>query len=303
MAAMRRGWGFPVSLCSIVFGLALWQPATGAAASCAPGRPELNCSERTALYYDAVNWAVGGFGSLDMFQAKRVLHLNNPALAQFWHFEAATAITRYEFEIGIGSQGNDGAYETPATAAHLRAPKIRPSGIVGRHTAFVLARLLAAEQQEVVNLVAMDVALNRATGAQISGRPDWASYQTYSAAGLARRAAAAIGEVIPRQRAVTRALRALGLKFGVGPADTRAEQRYVRKHGFPAPVARIMLMLGNNAVTMTLAKSALVHAKPTTATYNMSQYLSSAGVIRNERNCARALVNFANGVSAAPRPS
>jgi hypothetical protein len=180
---------------------------------------------------------------------------------------------------------------------------IRPSGIVSHHTASVMSRLLAAEQQEIVNLVAIDVALNRAFGASVAGRQDWASYQTYTAALLARRAAAAIGQVIPRQRVVSRALLGAGLHFGVGPADQHAEQRYVRKHGFPTAFKQIMLTLGNNGVTLALAKSAFAHAKPTTMTYSMSRYLSSASVIGDEKKCAHALVSFANGVPSAPRPS
>jgi len=286
----------------VVCALALWQPVAGAVASC-PGRPQLSCSVRAAVYYDAVNWGVGGFGSLDLFQAPKTLHLNNPALAQFWRFEAATGITRYVFELGIGSQGNDGAYESVVTAAKPSPPVIKPSGIVGHHMASGLSSLLAAEQQEIVNLVAADVALNRATGATIAGRPDWASYQEYTAAVLARRAASAIGRVIPRQRAATRALLGAGLKFGVGPADQRAEQRYVHKHGFPAAVMQIMVTLGNNGVTLAFAKSTFLQAKPSTLTFSMSRYLSSASVIRDEKRCARALVSFANGVPSTPRPS
>jgi hypothetical protein len=288
----------------VCFGaLALWQPVFADADASCPGRPQLSCSVRAALYYDAVDWGVGGFESLDMFQAPRALHLNNPALAQFWRFEAATGITRYQFELGIGSQGNDNAFETSVTAAKLAAPVIKPSGIVGHRAALALSRLLAAEQQEIVNLVAVDVALNRATGATIGSRSDWAAYQTFTAARFARRAAAAIEHAITRQRAVTRALLGAGLHFGVGPADQRAEQRYVRKHGFPRAVTQIMLTLGNNGVTLALAKAAFLQSKPPATTIGMSKYLSSQSVIANEKNCARALVSFANSVPSAPRPS
>jgi hypothetical protein len=292
-----------LSSIAVVCALALWQPVAGAAAPCS-GRTALSCSVRTAIYYDAVNWALGGFGSLDLFQAPKALHLANPALAQFWRFEAASGMTRYVFELGIGSQGNDGAYESVVSAAKIPPPRIKPSGIVRRRTAFVMTRLLSAEQQEIANLVATDVALNRAFGATVAGRQDWANYQTYTAALLARRAAAAIGHVIPRQRALTEALLRAGLKFGVGPADQSAEQRYVRKHGFPPAVTQVMQTLGNNSVTLALAKSAFVHAKTTSAmTFSMTRYLSSAIVIADEKKCARALVSFANGVPSVPRPS
>jgi hypothetical protein len=287
---------------AVVCALVLWQPVAGAAASCT-GRTELSCSEKTALYYDAVDWGLGGFGSLDLFAAPKTLHLNNSALAQFWNYEAATGMSRYVFELGIGSPGNDGAYESVVTAAKLPAPKINPSGIVNHHTAVALTRLVAAEQQEIVNLVGIDVALNRAFGATVAGRQDWAAYQTYTAALFARRAAAALGRVIPRQGAVSRALLGAGLKFGVGPVDQRAEQRLVRKHGFPAAVQQRLVALGNNGVTLALLKSAFVHAKPTAMTYSMSKYVSSPSVISKEKNCARALVSFANSVPSVPRPS
>jgi hypothetical protein len=302
LSAMRSWWGRLTSSIAVVCALVLWQPAAGAAATCT-GRSELSCSVKTALYYDAVNWAVGGFGSLDLFAAPKTLHLSNPALAQFWRFEAATGITRYEFELGIGSQGNDGAYESVVTAAKLSAPVIKPSGIVSHHTASAMSSLLAAEQREIVNLVAADVALNRAFGATVAGRQDWANYQTYTAALLARRAARAIGQVIGWQRSVTRALLGAGLKFGVGPGDQHAEQRYVRKHGFPAAVKQIMLTLGNNGVTLALAKSAFVHAKASAMTFSLSKYLSSASVSGDEKKCAGALVSFANSVPSVPRPS
>jgi hypothetical protein len=302
LSAMRSWWGRSTSGIVVVCALALWQPVASTAASCT-GRTQLSCSEKTALYYDAVNWAVGGFGSLDLFAAPKTLHLNNPALSQFWRYEAATGMTRYVFELGIGSPGNDGAYESVVTAAKLPAPVIKPSGIVHRHTASVMSLLLAAEQQEIVNLVGADVALNRAFAATVAGRQDWANYQTYTAALLLRRAAAAIGQVIPRQHALSKALLGAGLRFGVGPADQHAEQRYVRRHGFPAPLKQIMTTLGNNAVTLAFIKSAFVHAKPSAKTFSMTGYLSSASVMGDEKKCARALVSFANSVPSVPRPS
>jgi hypothetical protein len=299
---MRRGWGFAASLL-VAFGLAICQPVAGAAAACAPGRPQLNCSERSALYYDSLNWGIGGFGALELFEAARPLHLTNPALAQFWRFEAATALTRYEFELAIGSPGSDPAFEQISPPARLPAPKIKPSGIINGHTAVAFSRLLTAEQQEVVNLVAVAIALNRATYAFNANRSDWSNYQTFLAAGFARQAAAAIGHVIPRQRAVSKALLNRGLRLGVGPADQKAAQRDVRKHGFPRQIRQIMVNLGMNSITLKLVKSAFVHAPPDPTTYSMSQYLSSGRVINQEKKAATALRQFASQTPSAPRPS
>jgi hypothetical protein len=280
----------------------LWQPVASAASSC-PGRPQLTCSQRAALYYDSVSWGTEGFAAVDLFQAPRTVHLTNPALAQFWRFEAATAITRYMFELGIGSQGNDLAFETIPQAARLPAPVIKPSGIVGRRLAGTLSGLLSGEQREIVNMLATDVALNRATGATISGRQDWARYQTYVAAQFARRTAAAINALVSRQRAVTKALLRAGLKFGVGEADQHAAQRYVRKHGWPSAIEHDMVVLGMSPVTLSLAKNAFVHSKAGTTTFGLSKYMSSAGVIADEKSCARALLQFAAQTPAVPLPT
>lgn len=299
MIGSRRGTCAVVAL--VACGLVMWQPVAGASTDCS-GRPALTCSERTALYDDALDSAIAGSGSLELFQAPGPERLSNPALAQFWRFEAAAGITGFEIELGIGSQGNDLSFEQVAVAARSPAPRIKASGIVKRHVARILSRLLGAEQQEIVNLVAMDVSLNRATGAVIRGRQDWASYQTYQAAIFARRAANAIRLAISRQRAATKALLGAGLQFGIGAADQRAAQRYVRKHGWPAAIERIMLNLGMNSTTLLLAKTAFLHASLSGETYSMSHYLSSARVITEESRCATALQQFAAGVPSAPLP-
>jgi hypothetical protein len=287
----------------VVCGLALWQPiADGAAATTCPGRAALTCSERTALYNDAVSWAIGGFGAVDLFRAPRAQRLGNRALAAFWHYEAATGITRYQYNLAIGSPGSDLLFESPVQAARPPAPVIKPTGIVTRSMARAMRQLVSAEQQEAVNLVAMDTALNRAVGAVSRSRSDWSKYLAYVAAGFARRAADAIGTVIPRQRAVTKALVRARLMFGIGPADQKAEARYVSKHGFPQAITQNMLNLGMSSVVLSFAKYGFVHAKPNARTYSMSQYLSSATVIRTEQALASALQGFANRVPAAPQP-
>ncbi len=289
----------------VVCGLGLWQPmADGAAAttgSC-PGRAALTCSQRTALYNAAVSSAIGGFGALDLFRAPRAQRLGNPALATFWRYEAATGITRYEYSLAIGSPGIDLLFESPVQAARPSAPVIKRNGIVTRSMARAMSQLISAEQQVAVNLVAMDTALNRAAGAVSRSRADWSRYLAYVAAGFARRTADAIGTVIPRQRAVTKALVRARLMFGIGPADQKAQARYVNTHGFPNAITQIMLKLGMNSVALSYARLGFVHAKPSSKTLSMSQYLSSATVIRNEQTLASELRGFANSVPAASQP-
>jgi hypothetical protein len=277
---------------------------SGAASTCSGGRPVFTCNERIALYNDAVDWAIGGFESLDLFQARKTLHLGNPALAAFWRYEAATAMTRYEYDLALGSPGTaDTLFETPVQAARPPAPVIKPTGIVTRHMAGVMRRLVSSEQREAVNLVAMDTALDRAIGANQRSRSDWSKYLGYVSAGFARRAAAAIGAVIPRQRALTKALVHARLMFGVGPADQKAEARVVRKHGFPHHVLQAMLSMGVSPVVIRFAQYSFVHAKPSSITFGLSRYLSSRRVIHNERQLASALRTFANSVPPAPQPT
>lgn len=287
---------------TIACGLALWQPVASGASSCS-GRPQLACSVKAALYNDSVNWGLEGFAGVDLFEARRPLHLNNPALAQFWRFEAATGITRYMFELAAGSQGNDLSFETVPQAAQLQAPVIKPSGIVGRRLAAALSALLGPEEQEIVNLIAMDTALNRATGATISSRQDWANYQVYVASKFASKIAGAMNRLVSRQRAVTKALLRAGWHFGVGEADQRAAQRYVRRHGWPSAINKDMLALGMNSVTLSLAKNAFLHVSAGSTTFMLSTYLSSASVISEEKSCARALLQFAHQTPAVPLPS
>jgi hypothetical protein len=213
-------------------------------------------------------------------------------------------MTRFEYDLAIGGPGSaDSLFESPVQAAHPPAPVIMPTGIVTGHMARAMRRLVKAEEQEAVNLVAMDTALDRAIGANQRSRTDWSKYLAYIAAGFARRAAGAIGTVIRRQHAVTKALVHARLMFGVGPADQRAETRYVRKHGFPRAVTQTMLNLGMNPIVLRFAKYSFVHAKPSSTTYSLSKYLSSSSVIRNERKLQSALRGFAARVPAAPKPS
>jgi hypothetical protein len=291
-----------------VAGLLLSMSAQGANAqtsgtNCKLGRSLLACSEKVGLYYDSVNSAIGGLGATELFQAPRPLHLSNPALAQFWRFEAASGITRYGFELGIASQSGDQNFEQVQPAASPPAPVVAPHGIVTRRMAGAMTRLMRAEQREDVNLVAMDVALNRATYALQASRSDWAHYQAYVAAGYARRAAAAIAGVIPAQRAVTKVLVRARLMFGVGGADQRAAQRYVRRHGFPSRIQQIMVSLGMDQITLAFVRYGFLHAKLGPVTYSMSRYLSSSSLIAKEKQCRGALRHFANRTPAVAQPA
>jgi hypothetical protein len=281
----------------------MWLSAASASADCSLGRSLLQCGEKDALYYDSVNAGIVGFASLDLFRAKRPLHLNNPALAAFWRYQSAAGIARYEYEFSIINQNFDQDFEEVPQAAKLSPPSVKRSGIVTRGMARAMTRLMRAEQQQIVNLAAMNTALDRASAAILLSRPDWTRYQTYVAAGFARRAAAAIAAVIPRERAVTKALVRARLLFGVGPADQRAAQRWVRKHGFPGPVRQIMLTLGMNPISIAFTRQAFLSARVGPTTFSVSKYLSAGSVVSNQKSAANALNGFANRIPAVPQPS
>jgi hypothetical protein len=123
------------------------------------------------------------------------------------------------------------------------------------------------------------------------------------AAGFARKVAAAMNGLVFRQHAVSRALLRAGLHFGVGSADQRAAQHYVRKHGWPSAIKQNMLTLGMNSVSLKAARTAFLAGNIGPVTFSLSQYLGSASVIKAEKRCAKALVQFADQTPAVPRPS
>lgn len=288
----------------VVGALGLSVPARGAAAvDCSQGRTLLQCNEKLAIYNDSFNWGIGGFLDLTMFAAHLPLHLSNGALREFWHYETATGITRYEFELASIEQNVDQNFEQVAPPATLPSPPVKATGIVTRRMAGAMRALLIAEQQEVANLVAMETALSRATAALKLGRRDWAGWQTYAAAGFARGAAQAIGRVIPAQQRVTKTLVRARLLFGVGAADERVAQRWVRRHGFPAPVQQIMSKLGASPVVLALARSTFVNSRTVPVTYSLARYLSSARVVGDEKKCMDALQAFAARIPLAPHPA
>lgn len=278
-------------------------PAGGASFNCGLGRSLLRCGEKQALYADSVSWAVGGALDLTLFGSRLPFHLNNPALAKFWQFEAATAVSRYEFEFATLNQLVDPDFEAIAQPTTLPPPLVVAHGIVNRGMAAAMSRLMLAEQQEVVNLGAFFTAMNRATAALTErSRPDWVAWQQSAAAGFAHHAASAIGRVIRGQRAVTHAFVRSRLRFGVGPVDLRLAQRRVRAHGFTAGVTQIMSSLGITPILLAYERTTFLTAGPLPTSYSLSDYLSSSTVITDEKNCALALRQYAARIPAAGRP-
>ena len=314
MRPVRAVWGPSVlrrrlvgyaSCALVVGGFALSAPAQSAAAStCAQGRTLLQCNEKIGLYNDSLTSLVGGYLGSELFAAHVPAHLSDPALAQFWSFQSAVGLTRGMYEFSLINQNANIDFEQVQPAAKLPPPVVKPDALVSRSLASAMSNLLRAEQTEVVNLVAMETALDRATAAALQrSRPDWVAYQQYVAAGFARRAAAVIPKVITRERLVSRALSATGMLFGVGPADQTVSQRWIRKHGFPGGIRQDTFTLGLTQFLLGVAKTEFLKATLGPTSYSLSQYIASSSVIATEHGAASSLQQFAARIPAVPRPA
>jgi hypothetical protein len=283
--------------------LASQADALGTHATGCSGRTLLSCSEKLADYNDSVSWTLSFARDFELFETRIPVGLHNPALAQFWRFEAATAAARALFEFEIGNQDVDSDFELAVTRPALRAPTVKPGGVVDRTLATALNRLMKAEAQEVANLEAAGLALDRATDAQVEGnRPDWVAWQESAAAGFALGAAGAIGRVVTAERSVTRLFEARRLRFGVGSADLAAAQRTVRKHGLARRLVQAMQSLGVTEVLIAYAQSEFLKGNFGPATFSLAGELSAQPVISAERAFGSALRHFAARIPHVRRP-
>jgi hypothetical protein len=280
--------------------------SAGAAAtkSCQKGRSLLQCNEKIGIYDDSYVASIGGFGDLVLFETKLPLPIGNSALSQFWRYQTATSIARLEFESSIINQETDENIEQISKLANLPAPVVRASGVVDRHTASALSALVRAEQQQVLNLAAMNTALNRATAALITRtRSDWLRYQESAAGGFAIHAAAATQRMIRFQQAAERALVAKNLLFGVGPVDLKLAQSAVKRaRSFVPRIAALLTRFGIAPPVLGAAEAefALANLGPTSV--SLSQYLSSSTLIGGERDLIKALRHYAARIPHAGRP-
>jgi hypothetical protein len=277
--------------------------ADAASSTCPGGRGVLQCGERQQILPDSITWGHAYVLDFELFETKTSLPLNNPALNQFWHFEAATAAARGELEFELDSQLTDQNFEQLATVPTPRKPLLKPSKVVTRSLARTLTRLMTAEQQEVVNLEALATALNRATYAHYSAnRQDWMRWQLGSAAGFARNIAAAIPNVIKAQKAAASALVAKKLLFGVGTTDLKLAQRRVRKYGLQRGLVTVMQRLGLSSLLITDIVKGFVSIHPTTISFSLSELLSAPKAITREQQFAAALKHFAARTPSAGKP-
>jgi hypothetical protein len=267
------------------------------------GRRLLTCQEKHQVLADTIIWTNAYVLDFELFETKTSLPLANRALRSFWTFEASTAAARSELEFELGSQLADGNFEQVAPPLALSAPSVKPTGVVTRGIARDLSRLMLAEQQEVLNLEALDTAMNRATYASYSAsRVDWSRWQLAAAAGFAHHAEAAAGRVISAQRLVTRDLVAKKLLYGVGIVDLRLAQSHVKHHGLAPSLVAAMRRLGLIPAAITQLSAGFVHLKGKAASFSLTKLISSPFVISDEQSLITALRHFMARTPRAGRP-
>jgi hypothetical protein len=272
------------------------------AAAC-PGRVLLTCDERLKAFGDDITWDHAFVLDLELFETSLPLHLNNPALRQFWRFETATAGARSVYEYIFQNTVTDDNFEAIAAVPSLPQPAVAAHGIISRRTAGVLSSLMRAEQDEVLNLQALDTSLNRATTASfLRGRSDWVKWQMATAAGFARRTARAISRVIAAQRSVTQVLVHQGLLFGVGSVDLKLGQRQVKKYGLAPSVRATMQGISMDALTIAFCINAFEKASFGQLSFSLSRFLSSNDAIHGEQGFRGALNALAARVPPASQP-
>ncbi len=277
-------------------------PGALGSAGCS-GRRLLTCWEKSKAFADGVNWGNGFVLDVEPFEARLPLHLGNPALAGFWRFETSSAAARAAYEFELQYEIADPNFEQVTTPPALPPPSARRSGIVSRRLAATLTSLMRAEQREIVDLAAMNKALNRATEASYErGRSDWVAWQEAAAAHFASGAAAAIGNVIARQRAATRGFVRTRLFFGVGSEDLKLAHRAMRRHGLARSIRAMMQFFDLTPTMIDFLVKKFDRTSFGQSSFSLSQILSQSQVIAGERGFQAALRHFADRIPPASRP-
>jgi hypothetical protein len=267
------------------------------------GRYLLQCSEKVAAFNDYFIATTTAVLDDELVETKAPLHLSDPALGQFWRFEAsaATACSLLSFE--FGNEISDPNFEAIAPVVQLPKVSVKPDRVVDRRLAATLTRLMQAAQQEVVDLQALDIAMNRATAARYQrSREDWVKWQEAAAAGFASRTASALGRVTKGELAAAKAFARHKLLFGVGPVDLKLAQQTVRKHGFTAKLVATMRSLGMDGAAISLAEQGFRKANPGQQSFSLTDELRSAAVIKEQRAFASSLRGFAKRIPPAGKP-
>ena len=286
---------------SLLVALSLAATATAAPNCGGQARTQFSCASDHALGVDAFNWAaIAGVDAVPL-EISIPVGLANPSLRRFWQLETAAAAARGTFEFFAVLPGSDPNFEATPTPLAIRTPVIRPAKVVTRAMAGLMTRLLGAEALEVANLDGLDVALDRATAAQMTyNRPDWAGYQLSLAAGFARHVAAALGRELPLQRALSAALVRRRLLIGLGMNDVRRAKRHVRRFGLAPALRRALHSFGITSTSGLTEKILSVTAGPS---ISLARELAAPTILAAERASAKALQAFAASIPAHPRPT
>jgi hypothetical protein len=302
-----RGFRSPrqivVALAAIAtLGLTATAVGSAGAASCG-GRTLLTCQEKAAIFPDYLNWAHAFVLDAELFETPLGARIRNPALKQFWVFEASTAAARAEYEFALSYELLDNNFETIFTPPVLPAPSVKPHGVVGRKLARSLTTLMQAEQSETLNLLGLTIAMNRATEAKYQRtRQDWLKWQQWIAAGYARRAASAITRAIRAQKTASHALIHKKLLYGVGSADLNVAHRTVRSHGLAHPLVASMTQLGMSDLMIQQITTFFKQTSFGTQSFSLSQYLAQPSLYADEAGFRTALMHYAARIPPAPQP-
>jgi hypothetical protein len=155
----------------------------------------------------------------------------------------------------------------------------------------------------VLDLYGLDVSMNRATEARYErGRDDWLRWQEATAAGYARRTAAAIVRVIRAQRQVSRALVHRGLLFGVGSADLSYARRAVRHHGLTRSLVTLLHSFGFDDSLVAQSADVFRQTSFGTLSFSLSRFFIEPPVLAAEAGFRAALNHFASRIPPAQRP-
>jgi hypothetical protein len=277
--------------------------AAGTSSTCT-GRTVLTCPEKDAFFNDDLSNAESFALDSTLFELSLPLHLNNPAIAQFWRSNVAVDGTVSLDDALMINQIADPDFEQVATLAKLTPPVIHPHGAINRQTARAMTELIDAEQTEALNLEAMLTSLDRATAASlVESRSDWLGYQEQKAAGFGRTVASAIHRLIPAQRAVAADLTRAGLHFGIGTIDLALTRAKIKRHGLTATIVSGLRRLGVPSAGISDCAHEIV-GTTSIESYSLTTLLDEGSALSSERALAAALSNFAaHAPHGVPLPS
>ncbi len=255
------------------------------------------------MFLDFANSASSFVLDSVLFETPLAGRIHDASLRQFWRYEAADAAARSVLEFALGSEVGDANFEQVYRPPSLPSPHVKREGAVGGRLATSINALMLDQQTETLNVLAMEVSLNRASEARYQRtRQDWMKWQEWMAARYARRAAAAITRALGAQRAVTRALAHKRWLFGIGSADLSFAHRQVRRQGLAGSLQTTMRQIGMDSGAIALSAKTFLKTTFGQQSFSLTRYLVDPKALAFEKGFRSALTHFANRTPAATQP-